>query len=66
MAKEFAPLTLSDKMPFGRSKGTLLGTLVEQDPDYCRWLLGTDVKIAQEVVDYLEQCSKDDYDPFKE
>ena len=53
MAKAY---TVLDRMPFGKYKGELIGTVIEDDPKYIRWALdNTDFDLTKEAKEYLEE-----------
>jgi len=42
-------------MPFGKYRGTLMGTIAEDDPGYIEWLAReSEVELAQELLDYAQ------------
>lgn len=47
---------LYDEMPWGKHKGVLVGTVIEEDPRYIRWLLRDSpaFRLSEEALAYLE------------
>lgn len=45
-------------MPFGKYKGELVGTMIEEDPRYVDdFLLGqTDFRLDEQALEYLDEC----------
>ena len=56
--RTYAPLKLTDPMPFGKHKGELVGTIIEEDDGkYIFWVINnTDVQFAKEVYVYVMEC----------
>lgn len=53
--KEYNPLDLDDKMPFGKYRGYTLSDIIEVDPDYLEWCCNnTKVKITEDVKEYIK------------
>ena len=51
-----AKLGLLDEFRFGRYRGQLVGTIIEQYPGYVQWLLDkTDHTLSQAALDYFEE-----------
>lgn len=49
-------LDVLDPMPIGKYKGSLVGTVIENDPDYVRWMIEkTDWQLNEFAVRYLEE-----------
>jgi uncharacterized protein (DUF3820 family) len=50
-------LGIYDPVPFGKYKGELVGTVIEDDPKYARWLMNdTDLEFDVESHRYLKEC----------
>lgn len=53
---KYPAIGLSDKMPFGKYKGTEVEEILQDDSRYLVWLLeSTDTNFTQEVIDLIEQ-----------
>lgn len=53
--KEFDPLDLDDKMPFGKYKGYTLSEVIEVDPSYLEWCCNNlNVKVTEDVKEYIK------------
>jgi len=49
-------LALLDSLPFGKHKGEVVGTVIEEDPSYIRWMMeNTDLCWEHEVLEYLKE-----------
>lgn len=49
------PLSITDEMPFGKHKGVLVGTLIEEENSYIEWMLdNTDWTLDEEALEYFE------------
>lgn len=54
--KEYKPKTFFEVMPYGKRKGDLIGTVIEDDPSYVRWLVENTGLVLDEVaLKYLEE-----------
>jgi len=52
-----------DHMPFGKYKGELIGTVIENNPGYMQWAVNsTDLRLDDSALTYLEDCSDSDDD----
>ena len=50
-------LDLLDPMPIGKHKGILVGTVIEDDPSYIRWMINnTDWQLNESAAKYLEDA----------
>jgi hypothetical protein len=49
-----------DEMPFGKYKGILIGTVIEDDPSYMQWAVRAidDFRLHEEASKYLTECSE--------
>lgn len=53
MMREYSIL---DTMPFGKYKGELIGTVIEENPDYIYWAINnTDFRLDATGEKYLEE-----------
>lgn len=49
-------LTLESDMPFGKHKGSQIEDLIEDEPEYVRWLCeNTDIQFDDECLEALER-----------
>lgn len=49
--------SVTDTMPFGKYRGELIGTIMEDDPAYMRWAVeNTDIRLDKIAMDYLVEC----------
>ena len=49
-------LSLLDRFPFGKYKGELVGSVIEDDPSYIAWLLDkTDHTLTEAALTYYEK-----------
>jgi hypothetical protein len=49
-------LDIIDPMPIGKHKGTLVGTVIEEDPAYIRWMVdNTDWQLNESAAKYLDE-----------
>lgn len=47
---------ITDPMPFGKHRGVLIGTLIEDETSYISWLLGnTDFRLDEQALAYYEE-----------
>jgi len=45
-----------DEMPFGKYKGELIGTVIEDDPQYIYWAINqTSLRIDEPTMKYLKE-----------
>jgi uncharacterized protein (DUF3820 family) len=49
-------LSILDFMPFGRYKGELIGTVIEDEPRYIYWAINnTDLWLDEQAMKYLAE-----------
>ena len=55
-------LDVCDAMPFGIYKGMLVGSVIEENPDYMRRLIAVNKEIAlnETANNYLKECLEND------
>jgi hypothetical protein len=62
------PLGLLDKLTFGEHCGSLVGTVIETDPEYMDWLINnTNWRLDDQALGYLFDAMdslNDDYSNF--
>ena len=47
-------LDILDKMPIGKYRGELVGTVIEDDPSYVRWMINnTEYRLNESALEYL-------------
>lgn len=52
-------LGITDTFQFGKYRGELVGTIIEDDPGYIEWMLrDTDHRLDDDALEYLEECQK--------
>lgn len=48
-------LSILDTMPFGKYRGDLIGTVIEEDPRYIYWAINnTDLRLDEQAMKYLK------------
>jgi hypothetical protein len=44
-------------MPIGKYQGTLVGTVIEEDPSYVHWLINNTLwRLNSQALSYLHEC----------
>jgi hypothetical protein len=57
MMREYSIL---DLMPFGKYREELVGTVIEEDPDYIYWAINnTSFRLDNDAQKYFEEISKE-------
>jgi uncharacterized protein (DUF3820 family) len=47
-------LGITDPMPIGKYRGQLVGTIIEEDPSYIRWMINnTEWRLDEAALEYL-------------
>lgn len=48
---------LFTELPFGKHKDEMMGTVIEDDPEYVEWLLReTEHRLSDAALEYLKDC----------
>lgn len=58
MKRPVPALSVLDAMPFGKYRGQIVGTVIEEDAEYVAWLLREteNFDLDEDALRYLESC----------